>query len=117
MEFHLHLVVKLADGAVEMDRETKSIVQRPYMTYRSFKHLISFSVLFNMLEPIKALATKLQNRNQNFYQAFKIADNIIHDLEDTREEIDKEFATWFEFAKEISKYVSVNPPTPRNVKC
>ena len=73
--------------------------------------------MFNGSELIKASATKFPNRNQNFYQSYKIFDNSIHDLENTREEIDKEFVTWLEFAKKISKYVGVNPSRSRSAKC
>ena len=56
----------------------------------------------NGLEPIKPLATKLQKWNQYVYQAFILVGNAIHNSEDTGEEIDKQFATWFEFAKEMA---------------
>ena len=45
------------------DRDTKTTAQRLFMATQSFERILSFAVVFNTLESIKLLVTKLQTSN------------------------------------------------------
>ena len=73
------------------DANTKTQAQGLYASCTKFEHLISFSILFNGLEPQKPLVSKLQMRNQDIYKAYHRIDSAITDLERTRKNLDEEF--------------------------
>ena len=47
---------------------------------KSFELNLAFSLVFNGLEPLKPLVTKLQKRNQDNYKAYQMIDNVISEL-------------------------------------
>ena len=66
------------------DKETVSKAQGLFAACR----LVAFAVLYNGLEPLKLLVTKLQKHNQGIYQAFQIIDQVINDLRETKYNMD-----------------------------
>ena len=62
------------------DKETVSKAQGLFAACRRFDRLVAFSVLFNGLEPLKPLVTKLQKRNRDIYQAYQMIDQVLKDL-------------------------------------
>ena len=49
------------------DAETKIKAQGLFAATKSFEHILAFSLVFNGLEPLKPLVTKLQKRNLDIY--------------------------------------------------
>ena len=68
------------------------------MATRSFEHILSFSVVFNALERIKPLVTKLQIRNQDIYTAYHMTDSVLRELKNWKDDIDNEFRHWCDIA-------------------
>ena len=99
------------------DSDTKSLSQGLYKACSSFQHLISFSILFNGLEPVKPLATKLQKRNADIYVAYHMIDEVIDQLRSYRDNIDDEFSEWYNFAVSMSEKIGVGPSMPRIAPC
>ena len=66
------------------DKETVSKAQGLFAACR----LVAFAVLYNGLEPLKLLVTKLQKHNQGIYQAYQIIDQVINDLRETKYNMD-----------------------------
>ena len=50
-----------------------------------------FSILFNGLEPLKLLATKIQKWNSDIYQVYRMIDQAIEDLKHFRRNVDHKF--------------------------
>ena len=80
---------------------------------RRFDRLVVFAVLYNGLEHLKPLVTKLQKRNQDIYQAYQMIDQVINDLSKTKDNLDEGFHDWYEMTCEIAKSVGVMPSEPR----
>ena len=99
------------------DRETQNKVQGLLASCRRFDRLVAFAVLFNGLEPLKPLVTKLQKRNQDIYQAYHMIDQVLSDLKDVKNNIEEEFSAWFKFAVDMGASVDINPDKLRTTKC
>ena len=99
------------------DKETVSKAQSLFAACRRFDRLITFAVLYNGLEPLRPLVTKLQKRHQDIYEAYQMIDQVINDLRETKYNMDEEFHHWYEMACEMAKSVDVMPLEPRLAKC
>lgn len=99
------------------DKETVSKAQGLFAACRRFDRLVAFAVLYNGLEPLKSLVINLQKRNQDIYQAYRMINQVINDLRETKNNIDEEFHHWYEMACEMAKSVGVMPSEPRLAKC
>ena len=99
------------------DQESQSKVEVLFSSCRRFDRPVAFAVLFNGLEPLKPLVTKLQKRNQDIYHAYHMIDQVISDLNDTKRDIENEFKRWFKFAIDMAASVGVDPEKPRTAKC
>ena len=111
-EFYEHLEVRF-----KRDASTKAKAQGLYTACTKFSHLISFSILFNGLEPLKPLVTKLQKRNLDIYKAYHIIDEVVLDLENIRTNIDEEFRRWYDMAEEMTESVGAQVQFPRGSTC
>ena len=68
------------------------------------------------LEPVKPLAIKLQQRNQDVYKAYKRVDETINYVKSQRAMVDSKFKRWFEKAHTLLQSVGVEDITiPRRV--
>ena len=99
------------------DRDTKTTTQGLFTATRSFEHILSFSVVFNAVEPIKPLVTKLQKRNQDIYTAYQMTVGVLRELKNYRDDIDNEFQHWYDFAVRICKDVGIGSGLPHLAKC
>ena len=59
------------------DRETRIKAQGLLRTMQTPSHAVSLTTVMFALEPIKPLTIKLQKRNQDVYQAYKLVDETI----------------------------------------
>ena len=99
------------------DSESINKVQDLFAVSRKFDHIIAFSVLFHRLEPIKPIITKLQKRNQDICQAYRMIDKILSDLRDIQSNIIIEFKVRFTFTVDMAKSVGLEPTLPRTGRC
>ena len=83
------------------DKQTLSKAQGLFAACPKFDRLVAFAVLYNGLEPLKLLVTKLQKRNQDIYQAYQMISQVINDLRETKDNMDKEFRHWYEIIWQI----------------
>ena len=87
------------------------------MATRSFEHILSFSAVFNALEPIKLLVRKLQKHNQDIYKAHQMIDSVLRELRNYRDDIHNKFQHWYDFSVRICKDVGIESGLPRLAKC
>ena len=101
------------------DKETASKAQGLFAVCRRYRcdRLVAFTVLYNGLEPLKPLLTKLQKRNQDIYQGYQMIDQVINDLRETKDNMDEQFHHCYEMACEMAKSVGVMPPETPLAKC
>ena len=107
-DFFAHLETEINENWY-WDQESQSKAQGLFSSCRRFDCLVAFAVLFNGLEPLKPLVTKLQKRNLDIYHAYHMIDQVISDLKDTKRDIEHEFKGWFKFATDMAASVGVDP--------
>ena len=54
---------------MDLGAETKIKAQGLFAATNSFEHILAFSLVFNGLDPLKPLASKLLKCNQDIYKA------------------------------------------------
>ena len=113
-DFYKHLEEKYNKNWT-WDEETKIKAQGLFAATKSFEHILAFSLVFNGLEPLKPLVTKLQKRNLDIYKAYQMTDNVIFELKGFRDNVDIEFKNWFNFAVKLGE-VNTVPSVPRLAK-
>ena len=84
-----------------------------FVATRSCECMLAFSVVFNCLEPLKPLVTKLQKRNQDIYMGHSVTDLVISDLKRYQENIEEEFKARCNLSTTIVLSVDVQPSVPR----
>ena len=89
-DFYAHLETEINEKCY-WDQESQSKAQGLFSSCRRYDRLVVFIVLFNVLEPLKPLVTKLQRRNQKIYHVYHMIDQVISDLKDTKRDIENEF--------------------------
>ena len=110
-DFYAHLEEKFNEPWT-WDTNTKTQAQGLCASCTKFEHLISFSILFNGLEPLKPLVSKLQKRNQDIYKAYHMIDSVITDLERNHKNLDEEFIESFQLAVDMAEYVGAEIKAP-----
>lgn len=96
---HMWMLIYTKDDIVEnwsWDRETRVKYQGLVKCLKSTEYIIAFLVANNFLEMVKRLASKLQKRDQDIFQVYTMIDNVINDINETRQNIDDEFKEIFE---------------------
>ena len=78
---------------IDVDVETKIKSQGLFLVACSFELILVLSAVFNCLQPLKQLVTKLHKLNQDIYMAYSLIDLIMSDLKRYQENIDEEFKT------------------------
>ena len=78
-DFYNHLGEKYNENWT-WDAETKIKARRLFSATKSFEHISVFSLVFNELESLKPLVTKLQKRNQDICKAYQMIDNAISEV-------------------------------------
>ena len=49
----------------------------------------------NILDEVKALASKLQKRDQDIFEAYMMVDKLIGNIKSVRKNIDSDFQVWY----------------------
>ena len=88
------------------DRETRVKAQGLLTSLKTSEHIVAFCVAKNALEVLKPLASKLQKKDQDVYQAYELIDKAIKRLETIRASIDVEFTDWFKEAEDLAEELS-----------
>ena len=100
-----------------LEREIKETWSSDKETVSKAQGLYAFSVLFNWLDPLKPLVTKLQKRIQDIYQAYHMIKQVLKGLEKIKSNITEEFKLWFQFSFDMAVSVGVSPSIPQIAKC
>lgn len=85
----------LNDESWNWDRETKVKAQGLKSSLSSFHCIAVFMITKNVLDEVKALASKFQKRDHDIAEAYKMVDSSIKKIGTIRENIDKVFSSWY----------------------
>ena len=61
----------------------------------SFQTVVVFISTKNILDEVKALASKLQKRDQDIFEAYMMVDEVIENIKFVRKNIDSDFQVWY----------------------
>ena len=79
----------------------------------SFQTLSVFLNTKNVLNEAKVLASKLQKRDQDIYEAYRMVDKVLDSVKTTRSTIDTTFSLWYEILQ-LAEYVPRKTSLQRN---
>ena len=89
-DFHKHLQENYSENWT-CNAETRIKTRGLFAAIKPFEHIFAFSLVFNELEPLKPLVTKLQKSNQDIYKPYQTSDNVIPKLKGFRDDVGIEF--------------------------
>ena len=90
------------EGNWNLDSDTRVKAQGLKASLSLFQTLAVFLITKNVLDEVKALAAKLQKRDQDIYEAYKMVDAVVDRVKAIRSTIDTTFISWYD---EILKLV------------
>jgi hypothetical protein len=108
-----------SDGKVnnwQWDRETQTKAQGLVTSLKQFTNIAAFIILKNTLDYIKVNASKLQKRDIEVYEAYKMIDTVIEEIQNVRDNIYELHSTWYLEAEEIAEAVGATASRPRTAR-
>ena len=72
-----------------------------------------FIVTRNTLDEVKTLASKLQKRDQDIFEAYMMADEVIGNIKSVRKNIDSDFQVWYKQILDLNEKLGIVEASPR----
>ena len=66
-----------------------------------------FIITKNVLDAVKSIAAKLQKREQDVYDAYKMVSSVFENISTTRENISTIFSSWYSEVLTLAEKVGV----------
>lgn len=101
------------DGNWNWDRDTKVKAQGLKASLSSFQTIAVFIITKNVLDEVKVISSKLQKREQDVYDAYKMITTVIENINSTRNNIDTIFDLWYGEVLTLGEHVGVTESVPR----
>lgn len=67
----------------------------------------------NILDEVKSLASKLQKRDQDIIEAYRMVDGVIQNVKTIRATIDTRFRSWYDQILKLADEIGVDESVPR----
>ena len=101
------------DGSWNWDRDTKVKAEGLKISISSFQNITLFIITKNVLDVVKSIAAKLQKREQDVNDAYKMVSSVIENISTTRENISTIFSSWYSEVLTLAEKVGVIESVPR----
>ena len=101
------------DKSWDWDRDTTVRAQGLKAALTSFQTLSVFVITKNVLDEAKVLASKLQKRDQDIYEAYRMIDKVIDSVKTTRFTIDTTFSLWYDEILQLAENIGTVESVPR----
>ena len=62
----------------------------------SFQTLAVFMTTKSILDEVKLLAAKLQKRDQDIFNAYRMVDEVLQSIKNVRRSVDVTFSSWYD---------------------
>ena len=98
------------------DQETRTKAQGLLTNLTSSRAIIAFITTKNVLENVRPMASKLQKRDLNIYQAYSMIDQTRERMITMKYEIEEEYSVWYSYATRLATLLGTSisaPGTPR----
>ena len=81
---HEYSHLKLSTGSWNWDKDTITKAQGLKASLLSFQTVVVFITTKNILDEVKALASKLQKQDQDIFEAYTMVDEVIGNIKSAR---------------------------------
>ena len=88
---HEYPNLKSSTGSWNLDKDTITKSQGLKTSLLSFQTVVVFAATKNILDEVKALASKLQKRDQDIFEAYMMIGEVIGKIKSVRNNIDSDF--------------------------
>ena len=89
------------------DKDTITKAQGLKASLLSFQTVVVFIATRNTLDEVKALASKLQKRDQDIFEAYMMADEVIGNIKSVRKNIDSDFQVWYKQILDLAEKLGI----------
>ena len=79
----------------------------------SFQTVVVFIATKNILDEVKALASKLRKRDQDIFEANMMVDEVIGNIKSVRKNIDSDFQVWYKQILDLNEKLGIVEASPR----
>ena len=100
-------------GSWDWDRDTIVKAQGMKSALSSFQTIAVFIITKNILDMVKSLAIKLQHIDQDVLDAYRMIDEVVQGIRDTRPSIDENFHFWYADILELDDSVGAFETVPK----
>ncbi|KAL5516510.1 hypothetical protein EMCRGX_G001862 [Ephydatia muelleri] len=109
------LIRELVSSAGSWDWDQDTIVKAQGMksALSSFQTIAVFIITKNILDMVKSLAIKLQQKDQDVLDAYRMIDEVVQGIRYTRANIDENFHFWYADILELADNVGAFETVPR----
>ena len=111
-----HSEIPQVDTYVELGQRNYTKAKGLLASMMNFQNIVSFIVLKSGLHPLSGLASKLQKRDQDILNAYNKIDDLVADIQEIRDDVEKEFDVWYEASETLAEIVGSSEGVPR-VQC
>ena len=73
----------------------------------SFQTVVVFVATKNILDEVKTLASKLQKRDQDIFEAYMMFDEAIGNIKSVRKNIDSDFQVWYKQILDLAEKLGI----------
>ena len=106
--------VKSSTGSWNWDKDTITKAQGLKASLLSFQTVVVFITAKNILDEVKALASKLQKQDQDIFEAYTMVDEVIGNIKSARKNIDIDFQVWQKEMLDLSEKLGIVEAIPMN---
>ena len=104
---HEYPNLKSSTGSWNLDKDTITKAQGLKASLLSFQTVVVFAATKNILDEVKALASKLQKRDQDIFEAYMMADEVIGNIKSVRKNIDSDFQVWYKQILDLAEKLGI----------
>ena len=105
--------MKSSTGSWNWDKDTITKAQGLKASFLSFQTVVVFITTKNILDEVKALASKLQKRDQDIFEAYMMVDEVIGNIKSARKNIDSDFQIWYKEILDLAEKLGIVEAIPR----
>ena len=92
-------------------KDTITKAQGLKASFLSFQTVVVFIATKNILDEVKALALKLQKRDQDIFEAYMMVDEVIGNIKSVRKNIDCQ--VWYKQILDLAEKLGIVEASPR----
>ena len=113
VSLHEYPNFKSSTGSFSWDKDTITKAQGLKASLLSFQTVMAFITTKNILYEVKALASKLQKRDQDIFEAYMMVDEVIGNVKSARKHIDSDFQIWYKEILDLAGKLGIVEAMPR----